>query len=244
MEIYAAADKSWVQSSGSFAGFWKFNPDLATNSGLPAGTTTTPIQAAINAYNPRYGDVPALVAPAYVRSAAANSYAVPLSIMSGLFRSRNYLPISQMGEMVLQFTLANGSEACWQATGATDASFTLSDLFMEIDVVQPHYLYSELLNKVTQSDGESGVVIPYESAIVSQGQAITGAASVIVSRATNNLRRVVYGQQLTAGISSANYPSVSCFVNANLSSWQVRCGSLNDGACGAELKHCLDIWVN
>lgn len=241
MEVYAAADKSWYQSSGSFAGFWKFNPDLASadpnasTAGLAgatwgaanAATNSTVLGGVLQGYNPGFGDVPAVWTPASVRTAAGTQLAVPLSIMSGLFRTKQYMPISQMGEMVLQFTCASAAEAVFQATGNTDGNYSLSNIFMEIDVVQPHYLYAELLNKITQSEGESGLVIPYESAIVSQGQAITsGTASVIVSRATNNLRRIVYANQLTAGIASINFPSVSAFAHSGITSWQVRCGSL------------------
>ena len=97
---------------------------------------------------------------------------------------------------------------------------------MECDVVQPHYALMELMTKVATSDGEAGIVIPYESAIVSQGVTIgTGQQSIVVSRATNNLRRLLYAHQLTAGLSSWNYPSVSCFPYASSSNFQVRIGS-------------------
>ena len=131
-----------------------------------------------------------------------------------------------LGELVISFTLASAAEACLQATGNTDASYTLTDIFMEVDVVQPHYALQELMTKVATSDAEGGIVIPYEAPIVSQGQSITsGTSSVIVSRATNNLRRLLYAHQLTAGLSSANFPSVSAFGFNATSNWQTRIGS-------------------
>jgi hypothetical protein len=237
MEVYGSADKSWYQSAGSYGGWWKFNPDLCVGSGLPAGgatPTAAQVAAAAYAYNPAFGDIggttPAAPvgnwAQAAVRTAAGEARVNPLSLMSGFFRCKQYIPLNLLGELVISFTLASAAEACLQQSGSTDASYTLSDIFMEVDVVQPHYALQELMTKVATSDGESGIVIPYESAIVSQGQSITsGTSSVIVSRATNNLRRLLYAHQLTAGLSSPNFPSVSCFGYNATSNWQVRIGS-------------------
>jgi hypothetical protein len=235
MEVYAAADKSWYQTAGSYAGFWKFNPDLCIGSGLPATNAAADIATAAYNYNPAYGDIGATApatpvgnwAAAGVRTAAGETRVVPLSLMSGFFRTKQYIPLNLLGELVLSFTLASAAEAIFQRAGNADGNYSLSDIFMEADVVQPHYALSELMTKVATSDAESGIVIPYESAIVSQGQTITaGTNSVIISRATNNLRRILYAHQLTAGLSTWNFPSVSCFGYNACSSWQVRCGSL------------------
>ncbi len=229
MEVYAGADKSWYQSAGSYMGYWKLNPDLVVGQ-----ATATPTAAQQQNYNPGFGDIggsaPATPvgpwAAAGVRTAAGETRINPLSLMSGFFRTKQYVPLNLLGELVISFTLASAAEACLQATGAADANYSLTDIFMEVDVVQPHYALQELMTKVANSEGESGIVIPYESAIVSQGQSIaSGTSSVIVSRATNNLRRVLYAHQLTAQLSSANYPSVSCFPYNASTNWQVRIGS-------------------
>ena len=248
MEVYAGADKSWYQTAGSYAGYWKLNPDLATTAATAtnnalAGATFGAATAAANsvvlgnilqAYNPGYGDCGAsatatpvgLWAAAAARTAAGETRVVPLSILSGFWRCKQYIPLNLLGELVVSFTLASAGEAIFQNSGSQDGSYSLSDIFMECDVVQPHYALQELMTKVATSDGESGIVIPYESAIVSQGQAITnGTSSVIVSRATNNLRRLLYAHQLTAGLGDWNFPSVSCFGYNATSNWQVRIGS-------------------
>jgi hypothetical protein len=226
MEVYASADAPTYQGALSFAGWWKFNPQLANAAGGTQATGTGAI-----AYNPAFGDISGNSSggvwhAAGVRQAAGEDRAVPLSLLSGFFRTKQYVPLSLLGEMVLQFTMASNEEAIVQS-GATDGAYTISDIFLEADVVTPHYMLAELMNKVANSEGDNGIVIPYESAIVSQGQAITSAGqqSVIVSRATNNLRRLLYAHQLTAGLSSKNYPSTSCFPFNTTSSWQVRCGS-------------------
>jgi hypothetical protein len=250
LEVYSGADKNWLQSAGSYMGYWKLNPDIVIGNPVPAagvaafaGATwgaalapanTTALGNYLQAYNPGYGDCGAQVigtptgpwAAAGVRTAAGETRVNPLSLMSGFFRTKQYIPLNLLGELVISFTLASAQEAIFQQNGSSDGSYSLSDIFMECDVVQPHYALQELMTKVANSDGESGIVIPYESAIVSQGQAITsGTSSVIVSRATNNLRRLLYAHQLTSALGSWNFPSVSCFGFNATSNWQVRIGS-------------------
>lgn len=194
MEVYGSADKAWYQAAGSFGGWWKMNPDLAVGSGLPAGgaaPTAAQVQAAAFAYNPGYGDVGATApaaptgvwaaAAARTSAAAGETRVVPLSLLSGFWRTKQYIPLNLLGELVISFTLASAAEACFQSTGNTDADYSLSDIFMEVDVVQPHFALQELMTKVANSEGESGIVIPYESAIVSQGQSITSGTSQSLS---------------------------------------------------------------
>ncbi len=248
MEMYAGGDKAWMQGPGSYAGFWKLNPDIvvgnpvastaalagATWGAAAAGANSTVLGNILQAYNPGYGDcggqVPATPtgpwAAAAARTAAGETRIVPLSILSGFFRTKQYIPLCLLGEMVLSFTLASSAEAIFQATGNQDGAYTISDIFMECDVVQPHYALMELMTKVATSEGEAGIVIPYESGIVSQGVSLAGGtSSVIVSRATNNLRRLLYAHQLTAGLSTWNFPSVSCFGFNAASNFQARIGS-------------------
>jgi hypothetical protein len=232
MEVYASADRSWYQSAaGGFAGYWKFNPDLST--GVYPVTTGAAVGGA---YNPAFGDIAGDITAvgtstgtwfsAGTRHAAGEQRLVPLSLLDGFFRCKQYVPLNLLGELVVSFTLASNEEAFLNFS-STSGTYSLSDIFMECDVVQPHYALNEIMQKQANSEGENGIVIPYEAAIVSQGQAITsGTSSVIVSRATNNLRRCLYAQQLTSGLSIQTFPSVSCFGFNSTSNWQVRCGSL------------------
>jgi hypothetical protein len=232
MEVYSSADKSWYQAAGSFGGWWKFNPDLATGV-FPTGTAAP----MAGAYNPAYGDIAgdcvatgtagATWISAGTRHAAGENRVVPLSLIDGFWRTPQYVPLNLLGELVVSFTLASNEEAILALDSASTATYAMTDIFMECDVVQPHYALNEIMLKQANSEGENGIVIPYESAVVSQGQALTsGTSSVIVSRATNNLRRCLYAQQLTSGLSIRNFPSVSCFGFNATSNWQVRCGSL------------------
>ena len=129
---------------------------------------------------------------------------------------------------MVQLLCATNAEAIFQRSGATDGAYTMTNIFLEIDMVQPHYLYAEMLNRVTQLEGEQGVVVPYNAVISAQGQSVTasGQANIVTSLATNNLRKVVVTMSPTDYLASINYPSVSAFGNHSLTGLQFRCGSL------------------
>ena len=214
--VYASADRAWYNGAGSFAGYWAANPSLVSGAAYPS------VQYAV-------GDVSGSLVAASVRNKAGMQVGYPLGLVSSMFQTKQYLPLSQCGELVVQIVCAANGEAIFQRPGATDGAYSLSDIFLEADLIQPHYLYQELLNKVSQQEGESGLVIPINTTIVSQGQALTGSnqpASIVVSRASNNLRKVIVTQTPTGFLSSANFPAVSCFGHHGFSGIQFRCGSL------------------
>jgi len=214
-QVYAGADRSTYNGPLSFAGFW------AQNNNMPSGTTYPPTAYAL-------GDVSGALVSSSVRYKAGAQYAIPLSLISKFFATKPYLPLSQCGELVVQLLCATNAEAIFQRSGNTDGSYSLTNIFLEIDMVQPHFLYAEMLNRVTQLEGEQGVVIPYNAVISAQGQAVTssGQANIVTSLATNNLRKVIVTMSPTDYLASINYPSVSAFGNHALSGLQFRCGSL------------------
>ena len=240
--VYAGASKSWIESAGSFAGYWKDNAELgsSTSAYVTVPASAAPAASTIGAYSRINGDVTSEVTNAATRyynttvptgSGYLNgmSIAVPLGILSGVFRTQQYLPLSQMGEMVLQLTLAQVSEAIYQPSSSGTPSYTLTDIYIEADLVTPNYLYGQMLNMICQDENEPGLVIPVESTVVSQGQSISAAngdQSIITSRATNNLRKIVVTACPTDALTSLTYPSVSCFPNALFQQVQWRIGSL------------------
>lgn len=213
--VQAGADRSWYNGAGSFSGFWASNPSLAT-----AGTTYPPTSYAV-------GDVSGALVAASVRCKAGQQFAWPLALVSKFFGTKNYLPLSQAGELVVQLLCATNAEACIQRSGNTDGAYTLTNIFLEVDMIQPHYLYSEMLNRVTQLEGEQGLVVPFNAVISAQGQSITssGQANIVTSLATNNLRKVMVTMSPIAE-ATINYPTISAFGNHSLTGLQFRVGSL------------------
>jgi len=232
--VYIGASKSWVESAGTFAGYWKDVPALGSSAAAYTAISGVGGRALIE------GDVISAAVNASVRTTAGvsaymnngltgMSYGVPLGLVSGVFRTQQYIPLSQCGEMVLQLTLAQASEAIFQIAGSTDGNYAVADIYLEADLVTPNYLYGQMLNMICQDENEPGLVIPIETTIVSQGQSVSGTAvdsSIIQSRATNNLRKIVVTCTPTSALADINYPSVSCFPNAGFSQVQWRIGSL------------------
>jgi hypothetical protein len=137
-----------------------------------------------------------------------------------------------MGELVLQMTCANAAEALFAPGNDTATpSYVLKDIFLEVDIVVPLPQYAQLLDQVCMMESEPGLVLPVETLLVSQGQSLDAVASatensVIVSRATTNLRQLVFATQPTDGINAYTYPSVSCFPDNGFTGFQTRVGSL------------------
>jgi len=228
--VYASADKAWLQNAGNWAGYWKDSPAIASGASAYVSSVT----GAYNYSTPGClsaveGDALRAQQNASVRYLAGMSKAVPLGLLSGVFRTKQYLPLSQMGEMVIQLTTAVNGEAIWQTSGNTNGTYSISDIFLECDLVTPHYMYAQMLNALCQDDNEPGLVIPVETTIVSQGQSISSGSqdsAIIVSRATNNLRKIVLTSTPTSALAGINFPSVSCFGHNGFVQAQWRIGSL------------------
>jgi len=225
-QVYMAADKAWIQGAGSFAGYWKDSPALASSTGSYVAPTAVSTLGGVSLVE---GDVKAAITNASLRYKAGMSVAVPLGLLSGATRGASFWPLSHMGELVFQFTLAQAQEATI-ATGTDIGTYALSDIFLEADLVTPSYAYSQILNMLVQDPNEPGLVLPVETTIVQQGQVINSGtnmdSAIVVSRATNNLRKVVLTTQPTGGLTAPTFPSVSCFGNNSFQQIQWRTGSL------------------
>lgn len=215
MFVYASADKSAYDGPLSFANFWKHNPNL-NNANVAANRQG----AALAAYRAQMG-----VTIASVGTTVTRDFAIPLGLLTPALRGTQYWPLFCMGEMVIQLTSASVGEAVW---GALATDYTISDLQLEFDVITPSELYSSLLQDLVQKQGEEGLVIPIDSMLVSQGVSLPPAAAdstIVVSRATNNLRQAICAFVPTASMGALTYPDVSTFPKGGCSSVQFRLGA-------------------
>ena len=214
--VLAGADRSWYMGAGSFAGFWAQN-----GAGLPLAAAVPATEAYM------YGDVSGASVSAAARTAAGAQFAYPLGLVSKFFCTKQYLPLSQCGELVVQLLCDTNANAIYQQTGATNGTYALTNIFLEVDMVQPHYIYQEMLNRVTQLEGEQGLVVSYNAVISAQSQAITTSsqANIVTSLATNNLRKIILTQSPITE-ATINYPTQSAFANNSLTGVQFRVGSL------------------
>jgi len=232
-EVKLSCGQAWYRNEGSFCGFELLNNELNT------GTASVATAGALQAYSGAWADVqstaPAITARQKTTGVAWNPFngeqrALPLGLISGVGRMKQYLPLNVLGE--LNITLFTGSvgEMVFQTNGVTDGDFSLNGVALEYDIVVPHPSYAELLHKMANDPKEMGLNMPFESTIMASSGTIGTSAtlqesSIIVSRATQNLLRAFLIQQPTSLLQSINYPIQSCFPHAGTASVQWRVGS-------------------
>jgi hypothetical protein len=228
-EVTLGASKSWYQTAGSFAGMELLNNDLVNTVPTAAGVGNTAYgyvagnYASIQARSSR-------PAAAVFNNIAGEQRSIPLGAITGLGRMRQYLPISILGELGLTLITGQAADVLFTTGATATADYSLSQISLEYDVVIPAQNYFSVLQKVAMENG-AGLVLPYESTIVTVGGIVNQSASaqetsIIVSRATNNLLRATLVQVPNTLTSSIFYPSQSCFSHAGIISLQFRVGSL------------------
>jgi hypothetical protein len=231
IEMKLGGSRSYYQSAGSMQGFELLNPDLT--SVVP--TTTFAVNMApgwgyvannlvdLNARTTR-------VANAITNNYAGEQRSIPLGLMSGVGRMKQYLPIALLGELSLVLIVGSKGEVMFQNSNSADADFSLSNVSLEYDVVVPDARYMQLLQKIASDPSDAGINLPFESSIITAGASIATSStltenSVIVSRATNHLLRTHLVMIPSNALQSTAFPSQSAFTHAGTWSVQWRVGS-------------------
>jgi len=232
IEMTMGGSKSYLSTAGSFQGFELLNDDIDS-----VAPTATYLAGSINAYGFVAGNQPSVqtrtarVAAPVFNNIAGEQRSIPLGLVCGLGRMATYVPISLVGELAVILQTGSANDTLFSITaGQTAADYSLSNMSIEYDIVTPDTRYFSVLQRIATEDG-AGLVMPYESSIVTTGAAIAASTtltetSIIVSRATNNLLRSNVVFIPTAQVSSLAYPSQSCFSHAGVFSTQWRIGSL------------------
>lgn len=235
-EVRLASNKAWYQTSGSFCGFEQLNNEL--NVGQALATNIGTIQAWCGAWCDVSGNQAAIAGRTASAATTANPLAgeqrsLPLGLISGVGRMKQYLPLSVLGELNLTLYTGSRQEIMFQHTlGNTDADFSLGGVYIEYDIVVGHPEYMNLIARVANDPNEQGLVLPFESTIMTSSGTIAASASalvensIVVSRATNHLVRTFLLQQPTAYIASTGFLSQSCFSHMQTNKVQWRVGSM------------------
>jgi hypothetical protein len=230
VEMTLGSSKSYYQSAGSFQGFELLNNDLVTN--VPSSSVT----ASITAWGYVAGNAASLATRAQRASSAVfnnipgEQRSIPLGLISGVGRMKNYIPISIVGELAIVLITGQPNDVLFNTASTTAGDYCLSQVSLEYDIVVPSQNFANVLQRVAMEDG-AGFTLPYESSIVSTAAAISASSSaltqndLIVSRATNHLLRASVVQIPTTCVSLMGYPSQSCFSHAGTYSFQARIGS-------------------
>lgn len=230
VEMTLGGSKTYYQTAGSLQGFELLNNDLVTN--VPSSTVT----ASITAWGYVSGNKPSVtvranrVAAAVFNNAPGEQRSIPLGLMCGLGRCKQYIPLALTGELAIVLVTGQPSDVCFTTDSVTAGDYCLAAVSMEYDIVVPDQRYMSVLQKVAMEDA-AGLTMPYESSIVSTAAAIAASATsltqndLIVSRATNHLLRATVVQIPTTAVSLIGFPSQSCFGHAGVYSVQFRIGS-------------------
>lgn len=230
IEMTMGGSKTYYQTAGSLQGWELLNNDLVTN--VPSSTVT----ASITAWGYVTGNKPSVTvranrpAAAVFNNAPGEQRSVPLGLMCGLGRMKQYLPLALTGELALVLVTGQPSDVCFTTDSVTAGDYCLANVSLEYDIVVPDQRYMAVLQKVAMEDS-AGLTMPYESSIVSTAAAIAASSTsltqndLIVSRATNHLLRASVVQIPTTCVSLIGFPSQSCFGHAGVYSAQFRIGS-------------------
>ena len=235
-EVKLSASSAWYRTSGSFCGFELLNNELNT------GPVSTNITFALSqAYSGAWGDVsgnlPAISARTAAGATTANPLGgeqrcLPLGLISGVGRMKQYLPLSVLGEINLTLYTGSKPEVLIQQSSDANADYSLKGVYIEYDVVVGHPEYMNLLGRVANDPNEQGLVLPFESTIMTSSGTIGAStsalteSSIVVSRATNHLVRTFLLQQASASLAAYAFPSQSCFGHMQTNKVQWRVGSM------------------
>jgi hypothetical protein len=231
VEMSLGGSRTYYQSAGSLQGFELLNNDLVTTipvqgtgaAGITAWGYVTGNQASISARSAR-------ASSAIFNNIAGEQRSIPLGLMCGLGRMKQFLPIALTGELALVLITGQNTDVLFTTNSTTTGDFALSNISLEYDIVVPDTRYMQVLQRVAMED-PAGLTMPYESSIVSTAAAIAASSAsltqndLIVSRATNHLLRASVVQVPSTAVSLLGFPSQSCFGHAGVYSVQYRIGS-------------------
>jgi len=169
---------------------------------------------------------------AWSKQAEGIVFAIPMSMLSHFFRQEQYFPLRNAGQLMVQLTFAAASSCMYKGVAANpDATYKVTDLIMECDVITAHPEYTALLDEICARPEKEGFALAFDAHLVSQstpGGVGGGGTSVtvIASKATPNLRSLHFTMQPSATINSQLWLQNSTFNCNDINQWQMRLGSL------------------
>jgi len=221
-ELYATASQEWYNTVGSMCGLYKANTGaFATNS-----TAVSGVEGFVDKYA---SAVKATQADAITDTGSIrNKFMVPLCLLSSFFRNEMLYPLRNAGQLYVQLNMASALEACVATAGGVAPSYTVKNLTLELDFVDLHPTYLGMMDEIMEKPGDDGVRWAFDSHLVSAQNLPSGSGeqSVIVSKASQNMRSIQVVVQSQPGLSLASYPKQSTFANPGFVNAQYRVGSL------------------
>lgn len=168
------------------------------------------------------------------QSAGPAQFYIPMGLLSHFFRADMLFPLRNAGQLQIQLLFAQPSECLFNGGGAnTNLTYDLTDLTLELDTVQPHPSYTELIDGICAKPESDGLFWSFDAHLVGVQQLPQSAAgavtqtSLIMSKASPNVRSVHFVMSPQTGLNQVTYPGCSTFASNGLDQgqWQIRLGS-------------------
>jgi hypothetical protein len=252
-EIYATASDNWYNNVGSFCGLWKYNTNWGAGAGSANNKYNVVNRIPLQSQRVQAGTVSAGGSLGVPQFSGMNKYCIPLSLLTSFFRNDTLFPSRNAGQLYVQLNVASALEALWNASNPGTGQFQLTNLTLELDFVDLHPTYLSMMDDIIESPSGSGVQWKFDAhmtatqslpssqyagllanttlALNNIGQAFTsggggGQQSVIVSKASQNMRSLHVVVQPSAVLSSGTWFPQSTFANPGFVDIQYRIGSL------------------
>jgi hypothetical protein len=238
-ELYATASQAWYNTVGSFIGLWKHStvtPKPTDAAGVIAGTgdvflskydvSSKVIEQAKKVQGT--GQFASAAGASAAFQPGQNQFSVPVSLLSSFFRNDTLFPSRNAGQLYLQLNLASAVEAMLCAGPSPVPSYNITNLTCEIEYVDMHPTYLSLLDDLIEAPTGAGVNWAFDAHLCTS-QSIgsgPGQKSVIVSKASQNMRSLQVVAQPDSALASSQWLSQSTFQNPALVDIQLRIGSL------------------
>lgn len=242
-ELYPTVSQAWYNSVGSFLGLWKHSTSTVSPANQAAVALGRPdvliskydvsSKALQNAKKQQgTGNAAGLTAstasPAF--QPGQNQYSIPLSLLTSFFRNDTLFPSRNAGQLYVQLNLASAVESMLCAGPAAPVpSYAISNLTLELDFVDLHPTYLSLMDDLIEEPSGTGVNWAFDAHLVSSqsiGAASSGQKSIIVSKASQNMRNLQVIAQPSSALASPQWLSQSTFCNPGAIDIQYRIGSL------------------
>ena len=253
-ELYSTVSQNWYSTVGSFLGLWKHSTTTVIPAPTGGRSNGTNVATVCDTTISKYDIVNKIIqqsnkvasnggASATPLVPGQNKYSIPLSLLTSFFRNDTLFPSRNAGQLYVQLNLASAVEAVLAVNPTTgqvpNVGFNITNLTLELDFVDLHPTYLSLMDDMIESPSGAGVNWAFDSHLVAT-QAMSsgsGTQSIIVSKASQNMRSLQVVTQPSAGLASPYWLSQSTFCNPGFIDAQYRIGSLYYPAFVARGEH-------
>lgn len=164
---------------------------------------------------------------AWANAGEGRTFAIPMSMLSHFFRNEQFFPLRNAGQLMIQLYFAPANYCMYKGGAAQDATYNITDMYLECDIVMAHPEYTALLDEICARPENEGYALAFDAHLVSQANPGAGSSvTVIASKATPNLRAMHFTMQPLATIGKQTWFQNSTFNCNDMVQWQMRLGSL------------------